>query len=199
MVIDIAGNTGDTPLLFAIRRKNVEIARLLLENGADANRMDPNGVAMTPLQEACQMVCQDMIELLLVFGSNPNLFPLGKPENSPLAISSRNNALPAVKLLLDSGAKDVNDVACLQAIRSSYHHIVGVFLDSGRTIFFGNLMLDCVYVSLCLPSLCLMFHHVFVFHYVLCFIMSLCFIMALCFFISLFDQMDLLTIVYQKS
>jgi len=131
LAIDIAGNTGETPLLCAIKQHNVKIAKLLLENGADPNRLDPVADVMTPLQSACQVKHQDMVELLLSHDSNPNFFAPGRPETSPLYIACKNNAQDIVILLLKSGAKDIDDITCLKAISSNYDHIVNCFLQTG--------------------------------------------------------------------
>ena len=136
MAIDIAGNTGETPLLCAIKQHNVKIAKLLLENGADPNRLDPVADVMTPLQSACQVKHQDMVELLLSHDSNPNFFAPGRPETSPLYIACKNNAQDIVILLLKSGAKDIDDITCLKAISSNYDHIVNCFLQTGRIFHF---------------------------------------------------------------
>lgn len=132
LAIDIAGRTGETPLLVAIKKKNVDIARLLVENGANVNRVCPGTDTPSPLQEACQTTCEDMVEFLLLYGSDPNQFPLGRPEASPLYIATNGKNLPVVKLLLKHGAKDVNNVACLQAIKANNDHIVEIFLETGE-------------------------------------------------------------------
>ena len=119
-------------MLCAIKKRSVAIAKLLLDNGADPNRLDSVADAMTPLQAACKAKHQDMVELLLSHGSNPNFFALGKPETNPLYIACINNAQDVVKLLLKSGAKDIDDSACLEAISSNYDHIVNCFLEKGK-------------------------------------------------------------------
>lgn len=111
---------GMTPLLYAARHNHVEVARILLANGADIQQAEANGIF--PLLMAISNNNIDMAHLLIGHGSNIN----GQDwyGRSPLweAVNVRNlyvhNAtfvnnidrapwLPLIKVLLEAGA-DVN-------------------------------------------------------------------------------------------
>ena len=63
-------HSGETPLHVAARKGHVEIAKLLLERGADPNIGDIYGWA--PLHEAAQWGRTEVARLLLKRGANPN-------------------------------------------------------------------------------------------------------------------------------
>lgn len=136
LAIDIAGKAGQTPLHIAIREENVEIARMLLLNGADPNRSHPDPGILNPLQEACRSNCRDVVKLLLDHGANPNIFhPAENADMSPLCIAAMQDSLLIVKLLMEYGAKDASDAACLQAIKNDSDPTVAVLLEAGNTVF----------------------------------------------------------------
>ncbi|GAA0876044.1 hypothetical protein GCM10009118_24540 [Wandonia haliotis] len=63
-------DTGDTLLLSAIRNDTAEIAKILLENGADPNY--PNDRGWYPLHFAIQQQNMDIVKLLVKNGANIN-------------------------------------------------------------------------------------------------------------------------------
>ena len=69
--INDADENGDTALMYAVQNNNIELVRLLLENGADVNI--ENEQAETALHYAAeQQVNLQILELLLNRGADPN-------------------------------------------------------------------------------------------------------------------------------
>ena len=73
-----------TPLLLAVRTKNVALVELLIDAGADIFRPARLGVKRTPLQCACEVGSMDIVELLLRKGAQVN---------EPLAIRAGGTSL----------------------------------------------------------------------------------------------------------
>lgn len=90
----------DEPLRLAIRNKHLDIARTLLEHGADPNKRYFFGSEINLINDL------DFLELLLTFGANPD--SRDRSGLTPLMKAARQNSgMPAVLLLLSHGA-DVN-------------------------------------------------------------------------------------------
>jgi ankyrin repeat protein len=88
-----------TPLKEACTRGDLEIARVLLEAGADPNLVTD---AWTPLMEAARLGNREMIQLLVEFGADPNTT---NEENwTALMAASNNGRTEAVDQLVQFGA-----------------------------------------------------------------------------------------------
>ena len=59
---------GRTPLMTAIELKHVEIAKLLIESGADVNIRDNSGIS--PIMVAEDYLLEDVVKLLLKYGAD---------------------------------------------------------------------------------------------------------------------------------
>ena len=103
---------------------------MLLLNGADPNRNDPN--CLNPLQDACQSNTKELVKLLLEHGADANRFNPAKPDMSPLCIACKQNNMAIVKLLIEYEAKDKSELAREVAIKKGYDHLVEVLLDGGK-------------------------------------------------------------------
>lgn len=61
---------GNTPSHLAVLTNNLKLMRLLIDQKAKADSLSKSG--LTPLQLACEMQLEPMVELLLQGGANPN-------------------------------------------------------------------------------------------------------------------------------
>ncbi|TFH44092.1 MAG: ankyrin repeat domain-containing protein, partial [Lysobacterales bacterium] len=83
-LINVVTNGGNTPLHLACRKGELEIARLLIDAGADLNVINEQG--MTPLRQAIKSVNIDMVKLLLDRGATTD-------DNHPMWGSVMNQAI----------------------------------------------------------------------------------------------------------
>lgn len=91
------GRTGESPLTMAIGRGHLDIARILLDGGADANRRDAFG--QLPLERART---PEAVQLLVAHGARA---VARKPPTGTIAEAiERGDDAEVVKLLLDAGA-----------------------------------------------------------------------------------------------
>uniref|UniRef100_A0A8C6TQT8 Uncharacterized protein n=1 Tax=Neogobius melanostomus TaxID=47308 RepID=A0A8C6TQT8_9GOBI len=92
--VDVVDDAGMTPLHKAAGTLNKDI--ILLKCGADPNKCNNQG--LTPLQEACQMGCSELVDLLLIYGGNINKVNKAG-ENSLFIFLNRGITLTNNKLL----------------------------------------------------------------------------------------------------
>lgn len=69
--IDAGGRMDMTALHWAVRGERVDMARLLLENGADPNPRGGGDGTVTPMTLAANRANREMIELLAEYGGRP--------------------------------------------------------------------------------------------------------------------------------
>lgn len=93
---------GVTALYIACEAGNAELAKLLINRGADVNL--PVSWQRTPLYAANKAGHADVVKLLLDNGANPN--QVAKAQ-TPLHVAAENGCLQCVIYLVDAGA-DVN-------------------------------------------------------------------------------------------
>jgi hypothetical protein len=92
-----------TPLFLAVEHGNVEIARLLLDNGAKVNARD--GSKQTPLMRVDDDATVELIGLLVSYRVKVNL--VDEEGNTALILAARSVNSDVLKALMDAGA-DIN-------------------------------------------------------------------------------------------
>eukprot|EP00919_Chromeraceae_sp_WS-2016_P078253 GHVR01185308.1.p1 GENE.GHVR01185308.1~~GHVR01185308.1.p1 ORF type:complete len:144 (+),score=6.42 GHVR01185308.1:273-704(+) len=95
----------DTPLILASRKGLTDIARLLIDKGADVNVQDKD--EDTPLILATNKGLTDIVRLLIDKGADVNV--QAKDEDTPLILASRKGLTDIARFLIDKGA-EVNAV-----------------------------------------------------------------------------------------
>jgi cytohesin len=116
--------SGQTPLLLAADAGYAGLVELLLAKGADANVVDGSG--RTPLSYAVDKHYQPVVQLLLAAHANPN----AGASNLPLTEAAYYGDMPALKLLLASGAPaDINT-----NVTGDFWQIPGVIRGSGGNV-----------------------------------------------------------------
>lgn len=121
----------------AILKENLEVARTLLENGADVNIQmnvpgpDDKTISISPLTLAVRMHDTPMVRLLQTFGAHCNSHDV-----DPLCCAIFNQKLEILQLFLNNGlevnAKDKNNIRPLTfAIENNCLEAARLFLENG--------------------------------------------------------------------
>ncbi|CAG4948632.1 unnamed protein product [Parnassius apollo] len=111
----------DEPLRLAIRNKHYEVARLLLEHGADPNKRYFFGSEINLVSDP------EYLELLLTFGANPD--SRDRAGLTPLMKAARQKrGIEAVLLLISYGA----DVNAMADARNDYRTVMHYAVLSGN-------------------------------------------------------------------
>lgn len=100
---DVEGVWGDTPLLVALYRAQLQAVWLLLASGAQTNVRGPEGDS--PLRWAVEHGDLSTAATLLRFGAQATIDECGAPTGaSALGLAAKRLDIPMIKLLLQSGA-----------------------------------------------------------------------------------------------
>ena len=92
----------DVPLAVAIREKNVQAVRLILQKGANVEAWVPyNTIYMPVLSVAAEVGNSEIVQLIIQYGSDTEVED--DYERTPLLNASRNLYAKCVKALIDSG------------------------------------------------------------------------------------------------
>lgn len=102
---------GVTPLSMACLMNNIEIAKLLIDSGANVNHISQDG-RVYPLDAAIRAGNEEVIKFIISRGADVNLFSTKQKFLTPLlsAIFSERNDM--LKLLLENGASKTVNVEC---------------------------------------------------------------------------------------
>ena len=93
---------GFQPLGLAAFFGHTDVARFLIESGADVDTPSQNGLKVTPLNSATAGRHYEIAMLLLERGANPNMRQSG--DFVPLHAAAQNGQIEMVKILLQYGA-----------------------------------------------------------------------------------------------
>lgn len=113
---------GETALGSAAISNQVEIARLLLQRGAEPNAAGTE--TLKPLHSAAYHGYTEIVRLLICAGADVNAAE-PRYQFTPLAFAARNSHIKAIKLLLDAGADrnaQVSDGRTALEVARQYKH-----------------------------------------------------------------------------
>lgn len=131
------GNSGISPLMYALKGRNFGIIKTLLEKGADVNSHDSLG--NTALMYACRFNADEhIIRMLIKFGGNVNA--RDDEWKSVLMYASQNDNVEILRTLVQAGAnvnakmEDGTTALIIAAQTNPNPEIVKFLLDSGADI-----------------------------------------------------------------
>ena len=101
-LLDRRSADGFPPLGLAIFFGNRELARDLVERGADVNAHAANAQRVAPIHAAAAVCDHEMLRLLLARGANPNATQ--QSDYTPLHTAASRGDIEMAKMLLEHGA-----------------------------------------------------------------------------------------------
>ncbi|KAK6358149.1 hypothetical protein TWF730_007503 [Orbilia blumenaviensis] len=142
-MVDDRDNTGRSSLSWAAQNGNIDIATLLIENGADRNLCDKDGRA--PLSYAAENGHGSLIRLLLN-GDSGSLNTITKSDGkTSLILAAQNGHEASVEALLKEPSIRIDvesakeGTALVRAVRGGYRGIVELLIDKGANVEGGAL------------------------------------------------------------
>lgn len=131
---------GDTILIFAAGKDDLELVKLLLDAGADSAL--ENNVGETALMRAAMHGHYKVVDLLLARGANINQ-KSSQDLWTALMYAANNDHFEVVKLLLKAGAhidaqNSDGDTALMIAVREGFVQIVRFLLEEGAYTHLKN-------------------------------------------------------------
>ncbi|KAF4634094.1 hypothetical protein G7Y89_g4015 [Cudoniella acicularis] len=133
VTINIETDLGETPLHFALRRRKVEVAKRLMDEGADINHRSAYGYSALILAGLSKD--PELIQYLLNSGAQVNV-PEGTCNTTALFVATYSKDLETCKLLVSSGAnvnaRTTDDHTALIAAADYYNkEIIEYLLSQG--------------------------------------------------------------------
>lgn len=130
----IGSNVNSSPLIYAIKGKYIEIAKILLNKGVDVDQSSTHG--KTPLMLAVENGDEAMVSLLIDNGADIN--KKDQRGHNALVAAAENGHDNVVEILLDNGAQ-INDVvnsnnALTAALTKGHQKIAQMLIEAGVNI-----------------------------------------------------------------
>ena len=127
---------GTTALIWASYHRNADLARELLERGADPDATNRYG--LSALSQAALVGEAELVGVLLEHGADPNAaLPEG---DTPLMLAARSGSRESTQLLLDAGAEistrdgHHGETALMWAAGENHADIVSLLLEHGAEV-----------------------------------------------------------------
>jgi ankyrin repeat protein len=132
--LNVRGQDGMTPLILALRRGRAEVAKYLLEAGADVTLVDEGG--NTALHLAAGRGYAEIVRILLSH-SKAELNMKGQRDMTPLLLALSRGHAEIVKYLLEAGAdvtlaNEIGNAALHQAAGGGHGEIVRILLSHSK-------------------------------------------------------------------
>lgn len=138
--INFVNRYEQTSLFLAISSKDVKLAKLLIEKGADINKENRWG---TPLIAALKNHYIELVSLMIEKGANVDGRDIDTG-NTALVLSLQNNHIEIAKLLIEKGA-DINDkdtytgdTGLILALKGNHIEIAELLIEKGANINYKN-------------------------------------------------------------
>ncbi|XP_033121320.1 serine/threonine-protein phosphatase 6 regulatory ankyrin repeat subunit C-like isoform X2 [Anneissia japonica] len=134
------GESGDTLLHLACRKKDMDLIKLFIENGAHVDTLNEDG--HTPLHLAASLGDEQIVKYFYQMKANPNIYD--KLDRSPLHIAAELGHTAVVEILIDkfkaSVAARTKDGSTLMHIASQCGHpeTALMFLKKGVPLHMPN-------------------------------------------------------------
>jgi len=133
--LNVQDKNGDTPLIKATKREDIDFVKFLIENGADVNLHNKEGKG--PLKTAIEDDNIDIVKLFISKNADVNEKEIHG--DTPLIGASRKGNLNIVKLLIENGAvvntQDSNGITPLiLATYKGFEDVVEILLDKGADV-----------------------------------------------------------------
>ncbi len=138
--VNVKNAIGQTPLIVAAEKGNLEIATFLIDNGADINAQDGT-LQEGPIHLALRGDNKRMLQLLLSKGADPNL--AGDAQKTPILYAVERQNVDFTKLLLrfkaDPSIADTDGIRPLwKSLMLNNAEIVSLLLENGAEIKNGE-------------------------------------------------------------
>lgn len=139
--IDDTDLCGETPLMWAVKEGMVDMATLLINRGANLEKLEP-GSFMTALLLSIQHRQPDTALLLIDSGADVNIKNIAG--TTPIIWAASNGYYDVVERLIDAGANmdfrqdSFGNTALMRAIEHDYTHVSQLLIERGADLHIQN-------------------------------------------------------------